>query len=1084
MKKILSKIMVGAFIYAVPLWCAAQDLNISGTVLDNNGDPIVGATVVVKGTTTGVNTGINGDYNIGASADATLIFSFVGMAAKEEAVGGRARVDVVLGGGTQAIDEVVVVGYGSVKRQNLTGAVDQVGGDVLASRPIPNIGAGLQGIIPNLQITPSGNAPGQGASFNIRGYTSLNGGSPLILVDGVVQDPNLVNPQDIESITVLKDASSAAIYGARAAYGVILFTTKSGKKNQAPQVNVSISTATSSPVYVPKYMDSWNYVNYMNLASKNAGGGDLFDANQLRAVKAYYDDPVNNPSEYYDPNTAYDGWGAKGKWTYAGNTDWSGELYKPGGLQNYDISLSGGTDNSRYYLSYGLMNQQGVLAVYDDTYQRHTVSIDLTSDLRKWITVGAKAKYTYGNYDGPPDYSGRNTFTGQSGWLKDDLMPIMPIRHKDGTYGGQGTFTNPFAIGEYGGSDRSKTNDLWVTGKVQIRPLEGLTLNGDYTFNPYSYNRQNTRLSFMEYWNTNLDGGPGGSGEYRDNGNYSPNSIYMENSNDYYQALNAYADYAFKFLDKNNVKITAGYSHEVKTNKSFNARGVDIVNPDLPIISNTKGAQYVGGDATSWAVQGVFGRIHYDFDEKYLVDINGRYDGSSKFAAGKRFAFFPSVAGAWHISHEDFMSSIKNIVSDLKVRASYGSLGNQNVDANFPYLATYGTTANQSYVIGGQRGIAVSAPGLVSSNFTWETVTQWNIGVNYGFLDQRLTGSFDIFSRQTKDMLVNTQPLPGVLGVATPRANAGDLKTTGWELSITYADKVKAIDLDYYATFVLSDAQSEITKYENSTGTLGSFYVGRKIGEIWGYTSNGLLLTDEEVAIANGVADGNGVYPAGSQKQLYSGVWEKGDVKFVDVNGNGVSSGKNTLDDHDDRSIIGNNTPRYQYGITLGAAWKGIDIEIFLQGVGKRDIFPDGRFFGTSSEWAMPMALASNFYREADGFWSENTTGAYLPRPYLGNTHAAQTTSTRYLQDASYLRFKQLSVGYTLPQRWTQAISISKARLYVTGQNIFTWTKLSKIYDPEIVGTLYQTSGTIAGSANPMTYPVAKTWSIGLNVTF
>ena len=1026
----------------------AQNIRISGIVTEQNGETLPGVNIQIKGTSTGTSTGMSGEYSIEVpNQNTVLIFSYVGFVTEEIPVGNRQIVNVTLIEDVTRIDEVVVVGYGTIKRANLTGAVESVSGKVLDDRPITTIGAGLQGVIPNLQIIPQGNAPGQGSSFNIRGYTSLNGGGPLILVDGVVQDPNLVNPDDIESVTVLKDASSSAIYGARAAFGVILFTTKSGTKNQKPVFNVSISHASSSPINLQHTMNAFDYVNIMNLSARNSGQGAIFGERQVEFIEKYHRDPVNNLPVYFDPLIEVDG-----KYGYCGNTDWAEEVYKNGGMQRYNISMNGGSENTRYFVSYGLLNQQGILNIYDDKDQRHTINMDVTTDLKKWLTFGAKTRYTYRVEDHPSGGMSSSGLSAYSGAVKGDLPPFMPIRHPDGSYAGQGDITNPFAIGELAGNDLRKVNDLWLTGRLTIRPLEGLNINGDFTFNPYSWNRKRTITRFNE---KRADGSEIMYPWVRDDG------VLMENQNDYYTSVNVYADYSVS-LNSHNLKVTGGYNQEIKTNSSFNAQRLNLIDKDLPIISRATGTQTVGGDATSWAVQGIFGRINYDYAEKYLLEISGRYDGSSKFDKGNRFALFASFSPGWYISKEKFMQGITHIINELKLRGSYGSLGNQNVGSNFAYVPAYSITTNQSYLIGGERGIAVTAPGLRSADLTWETVKSWNLAADFGFLNYRLKGSFDIFERNTIGMLTSAQPLPGVLGTGVPDENAADLKTKGWELTLRWNDRIKSIGLDYHASFVLSDALAEITKYENPTGTLASgHYVGKKIGEIWGYESTGLFQSYEEIENAP------------RQNRLYNGTWHPGDVRYVDRDGNGeVYTGSNTVDDPGDRFIIGNTTPRYHYGITLGGSWKGIELEMFFQGIGKRDFFPDGRYFGVNGRWDVPT-------RMIDSYWTEENPDGFLPKQYQ-ESRGNRQTNTYYLQDASYLRFKQLTVSYSLPSKLTRQLSMDRVRIYFTGQNLLTWTKLSKMYDPETTGT----AGSSTGVVSNMTYPVAQTLSVGLNVTF
>jgi len=1026
-----------------------QGITITGTVTDSDGEPLPGVNVMIKGTTQGTATDAEGRFSINVPDDnSTLVFSYIGHAIQELLVGNRRVINIILSEMIREIDEVVVIGYGTQKKANLTGAVASVSGKVLEDRPITTVGSGLQGVIPNLKITPLGNAPGQGTSFNIRGYTSLNGGGPLVLIDGVVQDPNLINPSDIESVSVLKDASSAAIYGARAAYGVILLTTKSGNRNQKPTFNFSVSNAGASPLHLQHTLNSLDYVNLMNLSARNSGQGNIFDERQVQHIEAYLRDPKNNLPVYYDPLIE-----TTGEYGYCGNTDWADVVYKNGGLQQYNISMSGGSENTRYFISYGLQNQQGILNIYDDKDQRHTINTDLTTDIKKWITFGAKVKYTYRHEDHPAGGT-RGAVNAYAGPLGGDLPPFMPVTHPDGSYSGQGTITNPMAVGRLAGSDHYKVNDFWVTGKITLRPFTGLNVNADFTFNPYSWNRTLGRKRFME---KRADGTEYVYPWVRDDG------VTMENRNDYYTATNVYVDYTAN-TGKSNFKITAGYNQEIKTYQYFNAQRLNLIDKDLPIISLATGIQTVNGDATSWAVQGLFGRFHYDYAEKYLIDINGRYDGSSKFAEGYRFAVFPSFGVGWYISKEDFMKGINPILSDLKLRGSYGNLGNQNINTNFSYVPDYGITLNQEYLVNNERGVAITAPGLVSADLTWEKVTQWNIAVDFGLLKDRLTGSFDVFSRNTIGMLTGAQPLPGVLGTNVPNANAADLKTEGWELILRWNDQIKGAGIDYYVSFVLSDALAEITKYENPTGTLSSgHYVGKKIGEIWGYKSNGLFQSYDEIAAAP------------NQNRLYNGTWHPGDVRYVKLDNSRpdeISPGSNTLSDPGDRAIIGNTTPRYEYGITLGVSWKGLDFESFLQGVGKRNWWPEGRYFGVDGRWSVPT-------RMIDSYWTEDNPNGFLPKQYQ-ESRGNRQTSSRYLQDASYLRFKQLTIGYTLPDNWIGKISFDKIRLYFTGQNIFTWTKLSKLYDPEVVGEAGRATDIVTNSV----YPVARFLSFGMNITF
>lgn len=1011
---------------------------ITGKVTDNTDFPLPGVTVVLKGTSDGTITDGNGMYSLkNIPSGATLVFSFVGMRAQEVVVGQEKTIDVVLEEETVGIEEVVAVGYGTQKKVNLTGAVASVSSDVLENRPITNLGQGLQGTVSNLQVSQS-YAPGQGSSFNIRGTTSLNGGEPLILVDGVVQDPNLLNPDDVESVSVLKDAASAAIYGARASYGVILITTKKGKKEQSPKLNVSSSYTTTSATNIPKYADSWEYITYMNTASINAGGSNYFDQRLMDNALKYYQDPENNLPVYYDPEIDTDG-----KYKYCGNTDWADELYKSGVLKQVNASLSGGTEKTQYFMSYGYLDQDGFLSSYDDTYKRHNINLNLSVDVLEWLTLSGRTKYTYSFEDHPS--GGSNGWSGiseYSGQLKNDLRPLMPVRHPDGNWAGQGSFTNPFAVGAEGGHDQRKVNDFWGTIALELRPIKDFQVNVDYTYNPYSWNKERTSRLFYEYWAE--------PGKYNIYPWVNPNSVALENSNDYYKAFNAYANYT-KTFSNHNFKVLVGYNQESKDAKWFYAKRENLIDNDLPAINRATGEDYVDGSATSWGVQGAFLRFNYNFAEKYFLEVNGRYDSSSKFPKGDRAEFFPSVSAAWRFSENGFWSSLKHVINEAKLRGSYGELGNQDVSGNFPYISNYAINTSTSYMLGGTLPVSVSSGSLISPSFTWEKVNQWNIGFDLGFLKNKLTSSIDVYRRNTIGMLTSGKPLPAVLGTGVPRENAADLKTYGWELTATWKDRVK--DFNYSVVFNISDSQSEITKFDNPTGDIGNYYVGRKLGEIWGYKASGLFQSVDEI---NRHAD---------QSKLYGGTWNTGDVKYVNIDDDeAITWGSNTLSDHGDKTIIGNNTPRFQYGLQINSSWKGFDLNIFFQGVAKRDLWTgDNRFFGIGSEWDVPM-------KEALDYWSEDNTNARLPRPYINGGHGNRQVSTLYLQDGSYIRLKQLTFGYTLPGSIMQKSPISKVRFYFTGENIFTITSLSDLYDPE--------------NTNLMGYPVPKSYSFGLNLTF
>ena len=1002
---------------------------IKGSVTSDSGEPLTGVTVKVANGGNGTVTDIDGNFSVNAAPGSLLTFSYTGF--KPQTVKAQEGMQVVLQSSVNDLNEVVVVGYGTQKKANLTGAVASVNGSVLENRPISNIGQGLQGVVPNLNVSMGhGGAPGAGASFNVRGTTSLNGGEPLVLVDNVQMDANLVNPDDIESISVLKDAASAAIYGARAAYGVILITTKKGKLNSRPTVQFSASGYWQSPAVEMHNVNSLDYLKMIDIAYQNSGGsGHYFNPLVYEYTEKYVNGTYDQPVFFDKSYSAF-------KYGYNGNTDWWNELYKTSFSQIYNASISGGSQKTRYYVSLGSNNQGGILKATDEKYNKYNANINVTSELTPWMEVSAKIAHTYTTEMHPTGgttamnntaYSGLSAY---SGMMKSDLSPLMPVKHPDGHYAGQGNFTNPVAIQAQGGNARYRQNDLWMTAGVKLTPIKGLIVNADYTWNYYGWASTQHVRNFYDYTAV-----PGTENYYPWT---NPSSVTRSNSDDYYSSFNAFAEYNLSLGNNDhNIKFMVGYNQEKKRTQYYYAGRKDLIDPENPAINQAIGDMAIDGNMGQWAVNGTFARFNYDYKGRYLLELNGRYDGSSKFKKGHRYQFFPSISAAWRISEEKFFEGVKSWWDNMKLRVSYGSLGNQAVNGNFPYLATYGINTKYGALLGGGRPVAVFAPGLVSSSFTWETVNQIDFGFDAAFLRNRLSASFDWYRRNTKDMLTDGEVLPAVLGASVPRQNAANLKTVGWELSLEWNDRL-ANGLSYHVKGVLSDYQSTITKFNNPTGLISQYYVGRKMNEIWGYVSNGLFQTEQE---ANAHAN---------QSYLYGGKWTAGDVRFEDLDGNNkIDIGDNTLANPGDRKIIGNSTPRFAFGITAGLEYKGIDFEMFWQGIGKRDWFPgsgSAAYWGFTNEWQTPLTTSLDY-------WTPENTNAFFPR--LGWANGGnRNTSTRYLQNASYCRLKNVTLGYTLPRNILDKIGVSRLRVYVTGENLLTFTSLIKAFDPETLNNM------------------------------
>lgn len=1027
---------------AVEMHSVQQDNACTGVVVDQNGETVIGASVVVKGTTNGTITGLDGDFSIpNVKKGDVIVVSYVGYMNSEIIWEGK-PLKIALKEDSKTLDEVVVVGYATVKKANLTGAVSAVDDKVLADRPIVNLGQGLQGTIPNLNITTSGQ-PGKGSSFNVRGETSINGGSPLVLVDGVQMDPNLINPQDVASVSVLKDAASASIYGARAAYGVILITTKSGRKNMPTQVSFDASVSFNSPTTRPEYMNSMEYAHWMNAANNTTSGRDLLSQEEMEHIEAYFYDPVNNLPVFVakDPSSWQYGNCQAGKYAYCGNTDWMKEMYKKTyPVQKYNVNINGGSDKATYYTSVGYMDQGSLMRYGDEGFRKFNMVNNINYDINNWMHVSMKTSYIRTELDG----LAQDAVHGES-WIGNDTQPLMPVKHPDGNWSGQGNYTNFAAVLDEMGSRKTTKNDFWNTLALKLTPLKGLTIDMDYTFNYYAEHGKVHRKTFNEY---------GIDGKFLQVFQHSrPSGVSESQANDTYNAFNLFGDYELT-LGKHYFKVMAGYNQETKHTRGFSASRDELISNDLPSMNAATGEKYVGNSDDSWATRSGFFRVNYSFADRYLLEVNGRYDLSSKFPKDDRSVFSPSFSLGWKLSEESWFKQTTNgFFDELKIRASYGSLANQALDNGwYAYLSNYGT-GTLGYIMGGKQPQYVLPGGLVSNTVTWEKVTQWDLGLDFVILQNRLKGTFDYYQRKTTDMLGPGRILPNILGMSEPLENAADMVTRGWELALTWNDQLDN-GLHYSVGFNLSDTRAEITKYDNPTKSLSSpYYEGQIVGDIWGYESS-LFQSADEIASAP------------DQSKQDGGISKvPGDIRFMDIDGNGVVDyGENTVDKPGDMKIIGNNKARYRYGFNISADWKGFDLGIFFQGVGKRDLMLPYTFkWQYGSMWQVPTAVGNDY-------WREDNAGGWLPVARFNGSQALGQNQTRYLLDASYLRLKSLSFGYTLPVSLTKQWGIQKCRVYFTGENLLTFKHTPEGFDPEL--------------DDPYKYPQQKSLALGLNVVF
>lgn len=1035
----------------------------TGVVKDVSGETVIGASVIVKGTTNGTVTGIDGDFRINdVEKGAVIQISFIGYQTVETVWNGS-PLSIVLKDDAQALDEVVVVGYGVQKKVNLTGAVSSVEGEDLNLRPVANATQSLQGMVPGLTVTNgSSGRPGAAASFSIRGQGNLaNTANPYVLVDGVEMSLSQVNPNDIESISVLKDASACAIYGARAAYGVILVTTKKGTEGKM-RVSYQGSVGWSSPTVLPEMANSLEFVQFWNQACVNAGAStnSMYSDEKISLLEQYMQNP-SSVDPWADLNGQNNLVAAFENTTKGlGNTDYFKLHYKDFAFkQNHNLSLSGGNKKAQYYVSGGFYSEDGILRYADIGYDRFNFNTNITSEMTDWLKMKINVKYMHSDTDTPFGTGGLSEgFYHSLARFRPTVSPIDPNGHFTELslipYLQSGTFTN------------DQVDDMSLTGGFEVEPIKDWKIFFDYTYKQHNGNYKAMNVAPMIPGADNETLYVGTRGEM---GVLAGGSYTRAMATTRYQSINLYTNYQFS-LDKHNFVVLAGFQEEDNNYNYMYSQVKDLISSTDSGLNLGTGDKNMSETRNGWATRGFFGRINYDYDSRYLLEVNGRYDGSSRFASDHRWGFFPSVSLGWNISRESFFEPLSDVVSSLKLRASWGLLGNQSGAGLYTFASTMGITTMGSWYFRDGRDMYINAPGVIDSNTTWEKVESKNIGLDFGFLGNSLTGTFEIFQRDTKDMLGPSADLADFFGAGVPSTNNACMRNRGWELALNYKGKIGK-DIDYSIGGSISDAVSEVTAYENPTGTnpAGAWYVGRKVGEIWGYRADGLIQTPEEAEEYNNTYD---------LSYLSGQPWTPGDVKYLDLDGNNrIDRGNNTLDNMGDLTIIGNSTPRYQYTINGNISWKGLSLSLMFQGVGKRDWAPNGVYFWASSSFAQVTV-----FKEHLDYWTEDNPGAYYPKPYTNSagavgpyTNKTQQTCDRYLQNAAYCRLKNLTLSYDLPKEWVSKAGLSKAQVFFSGDNLLTFTKLAGMFDPEAIFT---SSGyTSEGGKN---YPMNRVLSVGV----
>ena len=1057
----------------------------TGTVLDQTGDPLPGASVMVVGTTLGASTDIDGNFSIaGVKQGATLRISFVGCKPADVKWEGQ-HLNITLQDDGNTLDEVVVVGFGQQKKVNLTGAVSTVTGKEIAARPVNSVADALQGMAAGLDVLGSGSG-GQldgTRTMNIRGAGTIGSGSsvvPLVLIDGMEGSLNDLNPDDVETISILKDAAASSIYGSRAAGGVILVKTKSGKEGKVT-VNYSDSFRWSKINDYPHMAPSWVWASVFNQANIAAGGGELIPEYKIEQMKQAASDPSIPQLMTNDAGTDWSYWNFGDK-TSVGNTDWIDEHFgKTPFSQEHNLSVTGGNEKYTFYFSGNLLSREGILVHGNDNSHRYTINAKLNVNLTKWLSFGYSNRWLRQEYDAPSALTASTWQNVMRYW------PNIPVNDPNGNP----TKFSYIEAFEHGGRYTKYKDQTDQQFTFRINPLEGLTINGEFNYRNWS--EHNKRY----YLQTGYIGPQGNYIESNPNdwaaGSPTGSRVYNYSKKGNYFNPNVYGTYDHTFADVHNFKIMAGFQSEWNHYTDFDAQNTGIMS-DLPFLDTTSGSnQQVGGYSATWSTAGWFGRLNYDLDGRYLVEGNIRYDGSSRFRAGKRWSWSPSFSLGWNIAREKFWENLTSTCNTLKLRYSWGKLGNQNTNNWYPTYASMGYAPNgSSWLVDGKKPTIASMPGLISTSLTWEKNRTWDIGLDWGLFNNRLTGTFDYYNRKTIDMVGPGEALPGVLGAAVPKVNNLQMTSKGWELTISWRDRIG--DFNYGITANLYDHTTTIDEYPNESLSLSqSYWPGKKLGEVWGFRTEGLAKTNEEMQqhFANMEAAykqaHNGEAPSYNNPQhILGNGWQAGDVMYKDIDGDGeITQGNFQADDSGDYVVIGNTTPRYCFGLNLDAQWKGFDVKIFFQGIGKRDYWVgngNAMFFGASRVglWqAMVFEPHLDYFRPAD---TTDPLGpnvnAYYPRVNQGGPNNT-FCNDRYLQNAAYCRLKNVTIGYTIPQNVTRKFYVERLRVYVSGENLANITKFSKMGDPELIEA-YNEYGAGFGKI----YPLSKVFSCGLNVTF
>ena len=1055
---------------------------LKGAVKDQSGEPVIGANVVVKGTTNGTVTDVDGNFTLEVSNTDVLLVSFIGYMTREIPVKDRNILNINLIEDTKSLDEVVVVGYGTQKKVNLTGAVDVISNEDFENRQASTVSQLLQGAAPGFNFdigSQDGFEPGATMNISIRGMGSLNGGSPYVVIDGFPGDLNNLNPEDIESVSVLKDAAASAIYGARAPYGVILVTTKKGKKNEKVSVSYTGNLIVKTAQKLPESLDSYTWTRILNEAGDNMGGHPFSNETIDRVIayqKGDFEYIKNSIPDWPEGATIFGAMPEGNVWNNANlnyaNTDWWDIYFGNSVNQKHDISLHGGTDKVSYYFSAGYMDDSSVLNYGTDYFKRMNTLGKISVAITDWWDFGYETRFAKKIREKP-----NMTNEGDYSFLYRHISrnyPITPLYDGFGNYMFESHIPSMQA-----GTDKQDDIDFWNNFRMELRPLKGWKINADFAYNVY-----NQEISEVEKYIYTYDI----NNQPYENGISIPNNLTRKKYIKKYWTTNIYTSYDFDINEEHNFTILAGMQFERGDESWVQGYKTDLISEKVPSFPTATGDALLAEALAHNATESYFARLNYNYKEKYLFEANVRYDGSYVFRNGKRWGTFPSFSVGWNLYNESFWENIEPYVNTLKVRASWGQLGNQNISpySDLELIPISADKLNWIFNYGSTRPVGyTSGPNLVNRNLTWETATTTNVGMDLSFLNNRLSATVDWFERRTIDMVGPSQAMPGVLGTGVPKENNSTLRTRGWEISLNWKHALEN-GLSYNLGISLYDYKSVVTKYFNPTGTLSTWYEGAEVGDIWGYTVNDLFRSQEDLDS----------YLSKVDMTHIAANWNTGDLKYEDINHDGkVNNGTNTIGNHGDLSVIGNDQPHYQYTINGGVSYKGFDFSLLWRGVAKKDMyFYRGSMGGWWESCLTPEHL--DYFRDQPGSKYSGlyegdaniNTDAYWPRPYLNNTEEAKNknhANTRYLQNAAYLRLQNVQLGYSFPRSIASKMHLEKLRIYFSGENLLTFSKLPNGIDP-VAPVGFPTGGEFFGTAGSgrLTYGADRIYSIGLTVTY